>query len=245
MAAAACCCTTTEYIGFSGSGSLTQLGGMHAVSGNVYLGYNAGSSGVVTVAGAGSTWNSGSSLLVGCSGGGTLNIGNGGTVQSDGCSIGYNAGSSGVVTVDGPGSTWNCTTYNSFNVGASGSGTLNIINGGTVNTSGWKQVAVGSNGVVNVDGTGSAWNTSIVSGMVVNGTMNISRGGVVDSYVWPGCISIGGDVTVDGSGSTWNAPILSLGGGTLNISNGGAVNVSALPTLIRGEWSISVLAAGR
>ena len=124
-------------------------------------------------------------LGAGYLGNGSLSICNGVTVQSDGCAIGYNAGSSGVVTVEGPGSTWNCTTHlNSFNVGASGSGTLNIVNGGTVNTinGGGGGVAVGSNGVVNVNGTGSAW-TANAQSFSVGGKLNITAGGVVNSQL--------------------------------------------------------------
>ncbi len=75
-----------------------------------HIGYNAGSSGLVTVNGTGSTWTNGSSLYVGDYGTGNLSITNGGSVTNSSFYsvnfIGYNSGSSGTVTVDGAGSTW-------------------------------------------------------------------------------------------------------------------------------------------
>ena len=62
------------YVGYSGSGTLNITGGGSVSNTNGYIGYNSGSTGMVTVDGTGSTWTNSGTLYVGNSGGGTLNI---------------------------------------------------------------------------------------------------------------------------------------------------------------------------
>ncbi len=234
-------------IGYSGNGSLaiTNRGAVNCY--NTYIGFNSGSTGLVTVDGPGSTWTNNSSLFVGNSGSGTLSITNGGGVNSyNGSYIGQNAGSSGVVSVNGPGSNWN--NYYGITVGYSGSGTLSISNGGAV-TNSWGNACIGfapgSWGAVTVDGPGSNWNNNGGSGLYVgyggDGALSISNGGAVSSangYIgYIGYYSgSSGTVTVDGAGSRWtDGGALFVGGsdysyyplggvGTLAITNGGAVS---------------------
>lgn len=76
--------TSTGYlaVGESGAGALTvSAGGMVANNGWGHIGYNAGSTGTVTVTGSGSQWNNSDSLEVGRFGAGTLNIADGGSVS--------------------------------------------------------------------------------------------------------------------------------------------------------------------
>jgi T5SS/PEP-CTERM-associated repeat protein/autotransporter-associated beta strand protein len=196
-----------------------------------YVGYSSGSVGVATVDGTGSTWAA-RSIFVGNDGTGTLNITGGGTVTSASggfVEIGRGSGAVGVVNVDGKGSTLSSSEATIF-VGASGSGTLNITRGGTVNSDGSDTVIgnnLGSTGVVNVDGAGSMW-TGVDSVLYVglagngSGTLNITGGGRVSDMV--GQISSGSVVTVDGVGSVWNNARLDINSGTLNIGGGGAVS---------------------
>ena len=73
--------------------------------------------------------------------------------------IGRYSGATGNVTVDGAGSSW--TNSSDLNVGATGSGTLTIRNGGTVsNDYGLVGADPGSIGVATVDGAGSTWTTA-------------------------------------------------------------------------------------
>ena len=225
------------YVGYSGTGTLNiQNGGQ--VSNNYsdgYLGYSSGSSGTATVDGLNSNWTNLRYLYVGNSGTGILNIRNGGQVSNnyDGY-LGYESGSRGTATVDGTGSKW--TNYSFLYVGNSGTGTLNIQNGGQVsNTTGYLGYNSGSSGTVTVDGTNSKWTNSAnlyVGGYNGSGTgtLNIQNGGQVSNAY--GCLgnmsgSIG-TVTVDGSGSKWtNSGELEVGysgTGTLNIQNGGQVS---------------------
>ena len=121
-----------------------------------FIGDFSGSTGVVTVDGAGSTWTNSADLNVGAAGNGTLTIRNGGAVSNGYGFIGSDSGSTGAATVDGAGSTW--TNSADLYVGYSGSGTLTIRNGGTVsNGFGFIGYDSGSTGAATVDGAGSTW----------------------------------------------------------------------------------------
>ena len=88
-----------------------------------------GSTGAVTVNGAGSGWTTAGDLYVGSSGSATLTILNGGGVSIGGSSyLGVASGAIGAATVDGAGSSW--TISGNLGMGSQGSGTLTIRNGG-------------------------------------------------------------------------------------------------------------------
>jgi fibronectin-binding autotransporter adhesin len=232
------------YVGYSGTGTLQITNGATASDGLFYegpngsssIGDNAGSSGTVTVSGTGSTFTTDSiPFYVGYSGTGMLQITDGGgAVNEFGGGIGYNAGSSGMAAVSGSGSTW--TTSGPLYIGYSGTGTLQITNGGAGVTSGEGEYILGynagSSGTVTVSGTGSTWTSSgeLDVGYFGTGTVQITNGGTVnigDGYIGdnPGS---SGMVTVSGSGSTWTTSgqldIGYLGTGALQITNGGAVS---------------------
>ena len=222
-------------VGNAGNGTLNITGGGTVNSlYNAYVGYWPGSTGVVAVVGAASTWNNSQSLAVGLGGNGTLNITGGGAVSTSYTgSIGNSAGSTGVVTVAGTGSTW----INSYlDVGNLGNGTLNITGGGAVNSSygGYIGYLAGSTGVVTVAGTGSTWtnNGELAVAVQGNGMLNITGGGAVnssyDGYIGRYAGSTG-VVTIDGQSqfSTQNLYVGNSGtgsctqfGGTNTVSNG-------------------------
>ena len=162
-------------------------------------------------------------LYVGYTADGSMTIDLASGVINDRGYLGYDTGVTGTATVTGAGSTWN-SSY--LNVGYSGSGTLNITDGGAVSSA---DASIG-NGTVTVTGPGSTWtNTGTLDVGGSNGTLNITNGGAVSNgqlaYIGIGFSSTG-TVTVDGTGSTWNSGRLFVGGsnGTLNITNGGAVS---------------------
>ena len=89
-----------------------------------------------------------------------------------------------MVNIAGSGSTW--TNRSALYVGGSGSGTLNITNGGTVsNTNANVGYANGSSGRATVDGVGSTWTNNGISyvGEGGSGTLSITNGGSV-SVTW-------------------------------------------------------------
>ena len=225
--------------GWMGNGSLMIREGRAVFSKYGYLGYYAGSVGMATVDGIGSTWTidndlSGlSSLKVAESGTGTLNITNGGVVTSNSGTIASSSGSVGTVTVSGIGSQWNS---NAITIAHTGSGTLHIDSGGVVsNTTGYIGVNNGSTGLVTVDGAGSAWNNSanLYIAERSDSMLKITDGGVVsDRTCYIGFAAnapVTGAVTVDGVGSTWihsdgvRVGYDDLCTGILNITGGGVV----------------------
>src|SRR5690606_24104586 len=128
-------------------------------------------------------------------------------------------------------------------VGYAGSGTLSILNGGTVSviqppdvvtTLGVVRIAEldGSSGEVIVNGLGSSLSSSDSLRLAArgSGTWSVLNGGTVITADGAIGLNLGssGVVTVNGIGSSWsNSAALSIGlsgSGTLNISNGGAVS---------------------
>jgi len=204
------------------NGTLANAGGI--------IGNSNGSTGVVTVAGAGSQWSSPGGLTVGQFGNGTLNIEAGGVVTNSFTGISGSNTSTSAVTVTGAGSQLNLS--NGVFVGGSGNGTLNIEAGGVVSsTSAIISNGGGSTSVATVTGAGSQWNNSdsLIVGHSGDGTLNIEAGGVVTNTAgrissFPNSTSA---VTVTGAGAQWNNSLSLIvgreGDATLNIEAGGVV----------------------
>ncbi|NQU25899.1 MAG: hypothetical protein HQ567_31810, partial [Candidatus Nealsonbacteria bacterium] len=93
--------STDAYIGETGAGSVTVDDDSDLFSRDGYMGDQSGSTGAVTVSGAGSTWTNSYYLYVGSHGDGTLDITNGGAVSSTYGRIGDQSGSTGAATVSG------------------------------------------------------------------------------------------------------------------------------------------------
>jgi len=213
---------------YSGTGTLNIQNGGQVSNSHGYV-----KRGTATVDGIGSKWTNSGSLFVGFYGTGTLNIQNGGQVSNTSGTLCYRSSSNGTATVDGIGSKW--TNSGKLYVGCSysGTGTLNIQNGGEVsNTYGFLGEDPGSSGTVTVDGTGSKWTNSgdLYVGYLGTGTLNIQNGGQVSNtfgLLGYDVSGSSGSATVDGIGSKWtNSGWLYVGGdgtGTLNIQNGGQV----------------------
>jgi outer membrane autotransporter protein len=219
-----------------------------------------GGVGTVTVTGLNSNWSNAGGVVIGGEGTGTLMIKDHGTVNSGaGASVGLTVGSIGAVTVTGPGSTWINGPSGGLNIGAFGTGTLTIANGGTVindtpNTSNIGEFA-GSRGTVTVTGAGSTWGNSlgVNIGRLGTGTLTIADGGIVNGPIMiatnPGSIgtlNIGaGAGSPAGAPGTLNAPSVAFGGvgtgtGTINFNHTSADYVFA--PAISGGGTVNVLA---
>jgi T5SS/PEP-CTERM-associated repeat protein len=228
--------TCTGLLSIENGGSVASL--------NSDIGYGVGGRGVVTVSGEGSMWLDSNWICVGSSGEGTLSINNKGQAWCIDSAIGYGFddmyGSStyglptttgrGSVTVDGADSIWNISRW--LCVGGSGTGSLDIEDGGSVEN---YDCAIGyldgSEGSVTVAGSGSTWNNSkwLCVGQSGSGSLSIDNGGrvtSVDSAIgWlPGST---GSVTVAGSGSIWSDEkwicVCDFGTGSMSIQDGGSV----------------------
>jgi T5SS/PEP-CTERM-associated repeat protein len=134
-------------VAFQGSGTLNiQAGGsVTAQSGNSFIGNQAGSTGVVTLSGAGSSLTTAGTLSIGNFGTGTLNVGAGTNVTAQGLFgptfVGQVANSSGTINIDGgsmtvlqteAGPTPGPQSHSSLGVGRAGTGAVNVTNGGTL-----------------------------------------------------------------------------------------------------------------
>ena len=198
------------------------------------VGENSGTTGTVTIAGAGSTWNY-TELVLGDQGTGTLTVSNGGTLNEAGCApvdLGNNTTGNGTVTVTGAGSQWADACAGPGNllyVGASGTGAINATAGGVVH--GGQTVLGefgGAVGSLTVNGAGSKFLSAnqMTVGEGGTGTLLIQAGGLVtDTGAIVG--GVNSSVTVDGAGSTWTqSGIASISSGattTITISNGGTI----------------------
>ncbi|MEQ8266233.1 MAG: autotransporter domain-containing protein [Parvibaculum sp.] len=131
-------------------------------------------------------------------------------------------------------SPWSTSDY--LIVGDSGTGTLNVLNGGEVsNFTGYIGDDSTGAGMVTVDGAGSSWTNSseLVVGRFGDGTLSILSGGEVSSVIGYIGASTGstGAVTVDGAGSIWTSSIALrigyYGTGALTIAGEGQVDVNS------------------
>ncbi|MBE0580113.1 autotransporter domain-containing protein [Devosia sp.] len=229
---------TGDSSGFTGTtnadgGTLVITGWLGGFTG--YVGSSVGSTGTVSVLGAGASWTA-NNLYVGYNGTGSLTIAGGATVSSFDATIGYASGALGTVSVIGDGSSW--AIASGLEIGRRGTGTLNILDGAMVAAGDDTNIGdrAGSDGTMTVSGTGSSFEAASYTIYVGNegtGELNIEDGGAVSNtygFVGDDAGSVG-TANVDGMGSTWiNSQSLVVGNsgsGTLNITDGGAVSSNA------------------
>ncbi len=158
------------------------------------------------------------------------------------------------LTVDGSGSTWLIT--HDLHVGFSGSGTLNITNGGYVLSSFFNGIGynAGSAGVVAVDnGAGSQWCASNGFDLYVGysqvgyngrGTLNVTGGGTVTTSSVRVAFPVAGESLL--AINVGNGSLLDVGNGSGPVTGNGTVRIlaSASPTagtpytpISAGSWS--------
>jgi T5SS/PEP-CTERM-associated repeat protein len=241
-------------IGRNGGGTITVNNGSDVTAaGDTMLGLNAGSTGAVTIDGAGSTWTQTGLLAIGDNGSGSFVISGDADSDANEVRVGNGAGS-GQATVTGAGSIW---TPASLWVGHTGEGTLTVSNGaqvlgsdihvgyageGSLTTASGAQIQssdahVAGNGLypasVTVTDPGSLWNLSnnlqMGEWIFAEATLNVANGGKVSdakgymAYVADSLAT----VNVNGSGSEWsNSDVLAVGyrgTGVLEVTNGGQV----------------------
>jgi T5SS/PEP-CTERM-associated repeat protein/autotransporter-associated beta strand protein len=224
------------YVGPGGEGMLAIQGGGKVTNFHAFVGSAPDSLGKVAVNGAGTEWNSRNNLWVGLEGAGTLEISAGAKVTNIWTFVGENALGTGTVVVSGSGSEWNNSGYaNSpiaLNVGRSGTGSVTVEKGGLVYSyHGSLGGYTTGNGIMNVTGSGSRWNSLAVQvGDYGTGTLHVQDAGTVTSTAgYIGTYAGGtGIATVSGPESQWiNSGELRVGDrgeGTLAIGNSGKVS---------------------
>ncbi len=237
------------FIGSSGKGTVDISGAGRAISqGDIYLGYDVGGNGVVSITGTDSLLKSNLGVIaVGRFGSGDLTVKAGGQAvsQTEFTIGGGDATHKGVgtVLVDGTNSLISSAT-SGLNVGSYGTGTLTLSNGGKATAKGDIIIGdyTGSIGTVDVGAGSSMTNTTSTAGVLRVGNRTGSMGTVTihdgGSVVSKGRILIGsqdgsnGMVTVNGAGSSFtnesgNLDVGLLGKGTLTLINGGNATANA------------------
>ncbi|MGV2864558.1 autotransporter outer membrane beta-barrel domain-containing protein [Achromobacter sp. AGC39] len=240
-----------------GNGTLNIQDGAMVSTSTAKVGLGAGSVGAVTVAGAGSTWATTGELQIGsnATSAGSLAISDGATVTSGTTYIGNNEGSIGAVKVTGAGSNWVTSGVN-FDVGANGSGTLIIENGGSVTSNATAGVGMGrgvgnnrtAEGSVLVTGAHSSWQIQNGLWVGINGTGKITiadQGSVVSGNSHIGNNpSSNGAVLIQDAGSTWtnqNLLVGFYGNASMDIAAGGKVTTQDYATVADQSASTSAV----
>ncbi len=240
------------WIGNQGTGNILVENKGYLETGSSLIANSEQGTGTVTVDGNGSRWVN-QKIFAGHKGNGVINITNGGVMTTNDYGyIGYYATGTGLINIDGNGSSWLVT--NQTQVGRSGTGTLNISNGGVVTSSNRSYVGAFSTatGNVSVEGAGSRWdnNDNLFIGYEGSGSLEITNGGTVNNLF--GILSYNSgassNVLVDGLGSSWNNSsglyIGYSGEGSVNLSNQAIINVTGDLILAESSGSEGTLNIG-
>ena len=234
-------------VGYDGAGKLNIMNAGTVSNDDGYIGAIASSSGTVTVDGSGSTWTNKLSLNVGTAGMGTLNITNGGQVTSDSGVVGGASGGNGDVFISGSGDiSSNWTVANKLQVGVDDATGHIIVASAGILKAGSLIVGTGTHdssaplsATVEVGGAAAYISDQLIVGDTGLGQLTIESAGLVsvandisptESYIGHDA-GAEGTVTVDGVGSKFSTAGSLLvgydGTGTLNITQGGAVDDSS------------------
>ena len=211
--------------------NVTVVNAAGAQANQLTLGNSVAQTGDLTVDGAGrlNVTNNLGFFLVGNFGNGEVTVSNGGILTTFSSALGNQTGSVGSMTVTGAGSAWNLTPIFAFHVGSSGTGTLDVLDGGHVNAPGFGlDVGVDNlaSGTITVSGTGS----QLVSGAIAVGA---ASGGTGDITASAGGLIKGSNVTVG-----------SLGQGTALITGAGSTLTVANASNVAGALTVGASAAG-
>ena len=212
----------TQYVGVSGTGTFSQSGGTNASYANLYLGYNAGSSGTYSLSSSGLLVGYSAVaayVYVGYSGTGTFTQ-SGGTSTVGGypntliLSLGYNTGSNGTYSLSG-----GQLSASDQEVGLNGTGTF-LQSGGSNAFSTLDLGAVaGGSGTYNLSGSGQVSAGAEWVGSSGTGTFTQSGGTNSGSILVGYNAGSSGTYSLSGSG-------LFLGGADVGLSGAGAFRQS-------------------
>ncbi|MBB5984423.1 autotransporter-associated beta strand repeat-containing protein [Sphingobium lignivorans] len=260
------------YVGNVGEGTLNVSDGGRVTSTDGYVGTVAGSKGVVTVSGAESIWDMSGVFIVGneATARAEATISDGGTLRAVQGTLGNLNSSFGRMTVTGAGSTWSAyddgiTNWAGYlNVGLSGSGLLNVWDGGTVDAVRlYIGNDAGSSGTVLLTGAGSTIRTEqgLYVGAEGTGELTLMNGAHIEAQTIKvgylagstGTLIIGGLASQPAAAAgTINADEIHLGSGNsrlvlnhtstdyelgANLTGFGDVDVLAGTTVLSGDSS--------
>lgn len=246
------------YVGYAGKGVMNVTNGARAGAQQLSIGTLAGAYGELNLSGAGSVVTSGGVIVrVGEKGEGKVSITDGALLdgRGSGSYIGDSFGGKGTALIAGSGSTWKAAT---LNVGNSGEGQMEIVEGGSVEAGKIRIGArVNSHGNVLISGAGSSIKvTGLDVGVDGVGTLTIADGAQVTSTggefdglaigereVYTGTSPASGTVLVKDEGTLLSAGYINIGGdngdGTLTVTDGALVKVNTDGAVRVGNSSFS------
>ena len=210
------------FIGFSGTGALSvQNGGTADFSGEVFVGTQRGSSGNLTVTGAGSRLTDLAGLYV-AGGNGHLTVSNGATLATSGnVDVLGDSSGGGSAVVAGPGATWIENSSSLVVGGISGNSSLTVQQGGQVSlahalvvgsTSGIGALSIAAGGTVALTGAAQAGANLLQIATEAGGSGSVAVTGA-------------GAVLATGANAL---QVGTTGAGALAVSGGGAVTAAQL-----------------
>jgi outer membrane autotransporter protein len=230
---------------------IIQNGSTLTNTGAVRIGQSAGATGIVTVTGPGSQWNTIGTLAVGQFGAGMLNIENGGQVNAVSVGVGNLGASSGILNISSGGilrtqllrgggtarqanfdnGILRATAANATFINAFTGTELNLLAGGlTINTAGF---AVGTD-------AGSGF--SGVGGLTVTGAGGIFNLQANSIYSGETQIDFGSSLTLSGTGAVANSSRV-VADGTFNVSAAAAPAIRSLAgsgTVVLGAQTLTI-----
>ncbi len=198
--------------------------------------------GILTVTGAETEWNTSSNVHFGYSGDGTLNVTDGASFAGDSIFLGSGEGSKGTVNVSGEGTT--LSSARGQTIGGYGEGTFNLSDKAKATEGGTTLGGyVGGTGTANISGEGTLWEitqNSLTVGSSGTGVVNVTDGAQVNvGYMLmagsvasgAGTINISGEgsaITLTGTGCCGSDVYTSVGvysgeDNSLNITEGGTL----------------------
>ncbi|MDO3444127.1 autotransporter domain-containing protein [Agrobacterium sp. V1] len=176
------------HVGNAGEGSLQIDAGGSVDSDTGYVATLSGSRSSVIVDGGGSSWTVAKTLFVGYQNDaeGEVVVSTGGGIEARQITLGELAGSSGTMTIEGTGSNVTVAVDNnlagsgSMNIGRSGSGSVTVFNGASLNANQlFLGAEAGSDGALQVVGAGShaEIGNTLVIGKSGSGMVEVTGGG--------------------------------------------------------------------
>ncbi|MGD9127120.1 MAG: hypothetical protein PVH19_07045, partial [Planctomycetia bacterium] len=213
------------YVGNYGNGSIDLTGGASVQNASLaYLGYHAGSTGMVTVNGNSSEWYSNGLLVIGHEGSGTFQVVNHGHFTTDDARLGEQAGATGQVTVQR--GTW--INNGDLDVGTFGAGSICLSDEAMLETHNVAYLGryAGSAGTVTVDGTMTRWEHygHLSVGYEGNGTVNVINHSTLSTSGADLGAEVGstGQIVINDATLANNSSIEvgRYGEGTIHLSNG-------------------------
>lgn len=196
-------------VGVNGDGSLLVANGGSVLTGcEISVGKDTGSTGQLTVTGAGSTISTGGVVRVWSAGDAAVTVADGGQIFSNEASVvGVGSGKTAQALVTGTGSSW--ISDSTFVVGTGGSGSVFVQNGGAVSSLSVTIVGnQGGVGEITVTGPGSSWTVAnhafVIGAFESFGRLTITDGATafadLETSIGDGSNAMG-EVSVSGSGS--------------------------------------------